>query len=167
MFSALTDITNINKNIIFVSSSGRTQDRVPDLVRVRMQHDHSRCRTSRPRQGQHLVQESPEEDLRSGQLQDGPRSGGVPREVDGLDDRKAVWSLRPAAPASLPAHHTTRAPPDAEGGVQGGPEGGLPPGARQPAQGEAADAAQVVYEEGGQLEANLLGDLPPTDDSKR
>ena len=64
-------------------------------------------------------------------------------------------------------HHTTRAPPDAEGGVQGGPEGGLPPGARQPAQGEAADAAQVVYEEGGQLEANLLGDLPPTDDSNR
>ena len=83
-----------------------------------MQHDHRRRRSQRPGQGQHLVQEGPQEDLRSGQLQDGRRTGGVSREVDGLDHREAVGGLRLAAPAPLQVDHSPGAPPNAKGGLQ-------------------------------------------------
>ena len=52
----------------------RAEDRLPDLVRVRVQHDRRRRRPERSRQGQHLVQKGSEENLRSGQLQDGSRA---------------------------------------------------------------------------------------------
>jgi hypothetical protein len=39
-------------------------------------------------------------------------------------------------------------------------QGGVPPGPRQPAQGEEAHAAQVVHQEGRRVEAHVHGHVP-------
>jgi len=113
-----------------------------------VQHDCHRRRPKRPGQGQHVVQEGPEEDLRSRQLQDGSRPGRVSRKDHGLHYREAVRNLRPPASTSLSPDHPSCASPNAEGGLPRGAQGGLPSRSGQPTQGEAAYATEMVHQEG-------------------
>jgi len=94
------------------------------------------------------VQKGSEENLRAGQLQNGSRPRRVPRKGDGLHHREAFGNLRPSTPATLPAHHPPGPSLDAKRSLSGSSERGLSPWLGQPSQGQAADAAEVVHQEG-------------------